>query len=229
MKQIYSAALVAAIVSLFLVSCEKSSFVGLEYSVPVQKTDAPKDTTSAPSIPKTTGIEEKDVEEESTPETEVSDDFNKILPPEWGKIEGASISAVPADDEKGHFDKKCFIIRTELGAVTIVFSREEVLPEVADIVSCNFVEGNFDASYDSAVFVENTWIPAQAADSKDRLEYLIDGVAKRNLRYTTLKKWDWQNKNENNYFSTKVSGYEINVEDGILSIDYSGEQVLKIR
>ena len=207
-KETFIAALVAAIMSLFLVSCEKSSYVGLEYSVPVQKTDTPKDNTAT-----------KDV-------VIVSGEFEKILPPEWGIIIGAGISAVPADDEKGHFDKKCFIIRTELGAFTIVFSREEVLPEVADIVSCNFVKGNFDETYNSAVFVENSWVPAQAVDSKDRLEYLIEGVAKRNLRYTTLKKWDWQNKDD--YFSTKVSGYDFKVEDGILNVTYSGEQVLKI-
>lgn len=209
-KETFIAALVAASMSLFLVSCEKSSFVGLEYCSVPEQTDAPKEDTATNVVI-------------------VSGEFEKILPPEWGKIEGASISAVPADDEKGGcFDKKCLVIRTKLGAVTVVFPREEVLPEVADIVNYSFIKGNFDETYNSAVFAENSWIPAQAVDSKDRLEY-IDGVAKRNLRYTTLKQWDWQNKNENNYFSTKVSGYEINVEDGILKVIYSGEQVLKIR
>ncbi|MBE6451484.1 MAG: hypothetical protein E7016_05930 [Alphaproteobacteria bacterium] len=209
MDKIFIAALVAAIMSLFLVSCEKSSYVGLEYSVPVQKTDTPKENTATNAVI-------------------VSGEFEKILPPEWGKIEGASISAVPADDEKGGcFDKKCLIVRTELGAVVVVFLREEILPEIADIVNYSFIKGNFDETYNSAVFAENSWIPAQAVDSKDRLEYLIEGVAKRNLRYCTLKKWDWQNKDD--YFSTKVSGYEINVEDGILNVNYGGEQVLKIR
>ncbi|MBQ8870670.1 MAG: hypothetical protein IJ019_04770 [Alphaproteobacteria bacterium] len=212
--------------SLFLVSCEKSSYVGLDYSVQQNEPGTPKKDVKGETPEEETSEEE--ILEEPTPETEnVSDEFEKVLPPEWGIIMGADISAVPADDEDKDMDKKCLLIRTNLGAVTVVFPREEVLSEVEDIVAGNFTKGNFDESYNSAIYVDDNWCPASAVDSKDRLEYLVDGVVKRNLRYTTLRKWDWQNKDD--YFSTKVSGYDFKVEDGVLNIYYGGEQVLQIR
>jgi hypothetical protein len=229
MNKFNFAAFVAAIV--LFASCDKaSSFVGLDYEeMPVQeqpseeiKPDNPKKETLS-----TDDSTNDSVPEEVVEEVPVSDEIEKILPPEWGDVIGADISAVPADDDDIDIDKRCLIIRTQLGAATVIYSREEALPEIADIVVANFTEGNFDESYDSAVFAENNWVPASAFDSKDRLEYSVSGVVKRNLRYSTLKKWDWQNKDS--YYSTKVSGYDIEVEDGVLTIIMDGEQKLHIR
>ena len=240
MNKFNFAALVAAIV--LFASCDKaSSFVGLDYEeMPAQelpsdeiKTDNPKketlstDDSTKDSVPEDVVEEETSDPDEVVEETPVSDDLEKILPPEWGNVIGADISAVPADDDDMDIDKRCLIIRTQLGAATVIYSREEILPEIADIVVANFTEGNFDESYDSAVFTENNWVPASAFDSKDRLEYFVNGVVKRNLRYTTLQRWDWQNKDS--YYSTKVSGYDIEVEDGVLTIIMDGEQKLHIR
>ena len=218
-------ALVAVVMGFSLVSCEKySTFVGLGYMEPMQDiTPENQEPESQEDEPSLAGSTLSNPAEDTSTLVEVE----KILPPEWGKIVGADISAVPADDEDKDIDKKCLIIRTELGAVTVVFPREECLPEVADIVVANFTEGNFDESYDSAIYLENNWSPASAADAKDRLNYLIDGKVRRNIRYSTLDKWDWQNKDD--YFTTKVSGYDITVENGILNVVIGGEQKLHIR
>ena len=237
----FFATFVVALALVSFVSCDKeSSYVGLVYEKPAplyssndSKTEAPQDD-STPDEPQDDSIvdEPQDDSTDSEPslfetvETTNSDEVGKVISPEWGEIVGADISAIPADDEDKNIDKKCLMIRTDLGAIAVVFSRDS-FPEEADVVAGDFVEGNFDSNYNSAVFVEGNWVPAQAVDSKDRLEYLIDGVTKRNIRYTTLHRWDWQNKDD--YFTTKVSGYDITVEDGVLIILKDGEQVMHIR
>ena len=149
-----------------------------------------------------------------------------ILPSNWGKIVGAGISAVPSDDESGNFAKKCICIRTEKGAVSVVFNMNSTVPSVDAIVSGNFVEGNYGSEYNSGIYSNGKWVPAEAKDLKDRIAYYINGEVKRNVRHTTLKMWDWRDGN----LSTVVDGYNFSVSaDGTLTIKYNGQTVLSIR
>ena len=237
-KETFFATLVVAFMSLFLISCEKSSFVGFEYDEEIaviqesadSKTDVQKDTTSISD-----SVEEEVVEENISDELlsseevidapEYTPEVDKILPPEWGKIVGADISAVPADDEKKSCAKKCMVIRTELGAVAIVFDMDTVVPDEGAIVAGYFVEGNFSAEYNGGLYVSDHWIPAISKDMGDRIAYYLGDTCKRNIRNTTLKMWNWRDGN----FTTVIDGYTFDVADGILQISYCGEQVMQIR
>ena len=200
MKKMFLAVCIAAC-GFFFASCDKDTFVGLD--------DFTKEVSAT--------------NQEMNEET---------FPPEWGEIIAASISAIPADDERGEYDKKCLLIRTTVGAVTVPFSREKFLPQMEDIVASNFVKGDFDESYNSGFFDKKSgiWIPATAVDSKDRLEYRVDGVCKRNIRYNTLLSmaWDWQNQKDG-YFSTQVTDYICQVENNTLSIFSNGNVIMRIR
>ena len=150
----------------------------------------------------------------------------KIIPDEWGKIIGAGISAVPADDLKGSYARKCFTLRTEKGAVAIVFDMEDEMPSVSNIISGNFVEGSFGSEYNSAYWNGSQWNPAAAEDWSDRLAWLANGEVRRNLRHTTLAVWGWRDGN----YSTVVEGYTFSTSnDGVLTVSYGGEVILQLR
>ncbi|MBE6450627.1 MAG: hypothetical protein E7016_01535 [Alphaproteobacteria bacterium] len=149
----------------------------------------------------------------------------RILPPEWGKILGAGISAVPADDKSGDYAQKCLCIRTDKGAVAVVFNMNTIVPTVENITSGNFVEGNYDSTYNSGVYLNGKWEPAIAKDMKDRIAYFVGDTCMRNVRNTTLARWNWRDGN----FSTKVDGYVFTTEDGTLTARYNNEVVLRLR
>ena len=158
-----------------------------------------------------------------------------IVPSAWGKILGAGVSAVPADDVRGDFAKKCICIRTEKGAVAIVFDMSSVVPSMNTVLNGYFVEGKFGAEYNSGFYTTSTnrgkyelnkWAPAIAKDLKDRIAYYDGNTCKANVRYTTLQMWNWRDGN----YSTVVDGYDFSVSaDGTLTIKYEGKTVMSLR
>ena len=163
----------------------------------------------------------------------------RILPEEWGKILGAAISAVPADDENpGDYAKKCLIIRTENGAVAVPFLMNESTPEVNNILAGYFVEGNFGEEYNSGYFTTSAnqgsyavgkWAPAIAkyySDEYPILYYSDVNTPARSLSKYILAMWNWRGGN----FSHVVDGYTFSVsESGVLTITYNGGVVMQLR
>lgn len=169
--------------------------------------------------------------EEPKPEEPI----DKVIPEAWGNIIGAGISAVPSDDVSGNFAKKCLTIRTDKGAVAVVFNYNDAAPAVANVLGSYFVEGNFSAEYNSGYYTtaankanyqQNKWAPAIAKDLSDRIAYYRDNTCVRNVRNTTLTMWDWRNGN----LSTVVDGYTFNVDNnGVLTIAYNGREIMQLR
>lgn len=163
----------------------------------------------------------------------------KSLPEIWGKILGAAISAVPADDENpGDYAKKCLIIRTENGAVAVPFSMNDTTPELESILAGYFVEGNFGEEYNSGYFTTSAnhgsyavgkWAPAIAQYHSDEypiLYYSDVNTPVRSLSKYILAMWNWRGGN----FSHVVDGYTFSVsESGVLTITYNGETVMQLR
>lgn len=162
----------------------------------------------------------------------------KSLPENWGKILGAAISAVPADDEAaGDHAKKCLVIRTENGAVAVPFAMSETLPEVNNILAGYFVEGKFGEEYNSGYFTTSAnhgsyavgkWAPAVAEYRSDEypIIYSNNGVVTRSLSKYILAMWNWRDGN----FSHVVDGYVFSAsENGVLTISYNGQIVMQLR
>lgn len=162
----------------------------------------------------------------------------KSLPENWGKILGAAISAVPADDENpGDYAKKCLVIRTEKGAVAVPFAMSESTPELESILSGYFVEGNFGEEYNSGYFTTTVnhgsyavgkWAPAVAEYRSDEypIIYSDNGTVVRSLSKYILAMWNWRGGN----FSHIVDGYTFSVsESGVLTINYNGQVVMQLR
>ncbi len=163
----------------------------------------------------------------------------RILPENWGKILGAGISAVPADDEAvGDYAKKCLVIRTENGAVAVPFAMSESTPELESILSGYFVEGNFGEEYNSGYFTTTVnhgsyavgkWAPAIAQYHSDEypiLYYSDVDTPVRSLSKYILAMWNWRGGN----FSHVVDGYTFSVsESGVLTINYNGQVVMQLR
>lgn len=161
--------------------------------------------------------------------------IERIIPENWGKIIGAGISAVPADQVSGQYAQKCLTIRTDKGAVAVVFSMENAAPEVSSILSGYFVKGNFGAEYNSGYFTTTAnrgtysvgkWAPAIAKDLSDRIAYYKDNTCVRNVRNTSLVIWNWRGGN----LSTVVDGYDFSVDsNNVLTVIYNGKVVLELR
>ena len=198
-------------------SCEESTYLGFEYTLPVEDNSANEDDVDR-LIP-TTPIE---IEFFDNDDDDLGD---KILPLEWGNIVGAGISAVPADAFRGSYAMKCLTIRTEHGAVAVVFDMEEDLPSFEDITGAFFVEGNFSEEYNGGVYLKERWEPAISVDMDDRIAYFQGDTCMRNVRFTTLEIWGWRDGN----LSTVVENYHFQAEDGLLSIYCGGECIAQIR
>ncbi len=161
--------------------------------------------------------------------------IDRVLPENWGSIIGAGISAVPADQVSGQYAQKCLTIRTDKGAVAVVFSMEDAAPEVSSILNGYFVKGNFGVEYNSGYFTTNAnrgtyavgrWAPAIAKDLTDRIAYYKDNTCVRNVRNTSLTIWNWRNGN----LSTVVDGYDFSVDsNSMLTVTYNGKVVLQLR
>lgn len=173
-------------------------------------------------------------EQPSQPE-EPAKPIDRILPENWGKIIGAGISAVPADQVNGQYAQKCLTIRTDKGAVAVTFSMEDAAPEVSSILNGYFVKGNFGVEYNSGYFTTNAnrgtyavgrWAPAIAKDLSDRIAYYKDNTCVRNVRNTSLVIWNWRGGN----LSTVVDGYGFSVDsNSMLTVTYNGKVVLQLR
>ena len=162
----------------------------------------------------------------ATAKIAVEKPVDKVIPSNWGKIVGAGISAVPADDVGGDYAKKCICIRTENGAVAIAYDMDAILPSVDMITSGYFVEGEYSAEFDSGVYMNGHWVPAMAKDLDDRISYCDDMQCIRNIRFETLRMWNWRNGN----LTTKIDGYSFSVSnDGTLTIKYNGAVAMQIR
>lgn len=161
--------------------------------------------------------------------------IDRVLPENWGKIIGAGISAVPADQVNGQYAQKCITIRTDKGAVAVTFSMEDAAPEVSSILNGYFVKGNFGVEYNSGYFTTNAnrgtyavgrWAPAIAKDLTDRIAYYKDNTCVRNVRNTSLVIWNWRGGN----LSTVVDGYDFSVDsNSVLTVTYNGKVVLELR
>ncbi len=173
-------------------------------------------------------------EQPSQPE-EPAKPIDRILPENWGKIIGAAITAVPADQINGQYAQKCLTIRTSKGAVAVVFNMANEAPEVSSILNGYFVKGNFGVEYNSGYFTTNAnrgtyavgrWVPAIAKDLSDRIAYYKDNTCVRNVRNTSLVIWNWRGGN----LSTVVDGYDFSVDsNNVLTVTYNGEVVLQLR
>ena len=177
------------------------------------------------------------VEKPTEPEqpTEPTKPIERIIPENWGSIIGAGISAVPADQVNGQYAQKCLTIRTDKGAVAVVFAMASEAPEVSSILSGYFVKGNFGAEYNSGYFTTTAnrgtysvgkWAPAIAKDLSDRIAYYKDNTCVRNVRNTSLTIWNWRGGN----LSTVVDGYGFSVDsNSVLTVTYNGKVVLQLR
>lgn len=161
--------------------------------------------------------------------------IEKVIPETWGEIIGAGISAVPADQISGQYAQKCLTVRTDKGAVAVVFSMENAAPEVSSILNGYFVKGNFGVEYNSGYFTTNAnrgtyavgrWAPAIAKDLTDRIAYYKDNTCVRNVRNTSLVIWNWRGGN----LSTVVDGYDFSVDsNSVLTITYNGKVLMQLR
>lgn len=197
--------------------------------VEVEQPEQPTEPTK-PEQP----TEPTEPEQPAQPE-EPTKPIEKVIPETWGSIIGAGISAVPADQVSGQYAQKCITIRTDKGAVAVVFSMENAAPEVSSVLNGYFVKGNFGAEYNSGYYTTSAnrgtyavgrWAPAIAKDLSDRIAYYKDNTCVRNVRNTSLTIWNWRGGN----LSTVVDGYDFSVDsNSVLTVTYNGKVVLELR
>lgn len=218
--------------------------VTLYFNVEVAKNDPEARTKAASEVSTYTvavpyeramKVEKPSEPEQPTQPEEPAKPIDRVLPENWGSIIGAGISAVPADQVNGQYGQKCLTIRTDKGAVAVVFSMENAAPEVSSVLNGYFVKGNFGAEYNSGYFTTTAnrgtysvgkWAPAIAKDLSDRIAYYKDNTCVRNVRNTSLTIWNWRGGN----LSTVVDGYDFSVDsNSVLTVTYNGKVVLELR
>ena len=164
--------------------------------------------------------------------------ITEIFPENRGKILGAAASAVPADQVNGEYAQLCVTVRFEKGATAVICPLDQIVPTKEQFAEAYFARSKqFNEKYNSGFFTNSAnrgtyqvgvWAPAIAEDLSDRISYKKDNTSVRFVTYKELGngKWNWRNGN----FSTKVEGYEFSVsEDGVLSIAYNGEVVMRLK
>lgn len=161
----------------------------------------------------------------------------EIFPESRGKLLGAAASVVPADQENGKYAQLCFTVRFEKGATAVVCPLNQIVPTKEQFAEAYFAKSRqFNEKYNSGFFTNEAnrgtyqvgvWAPAIAKDLSDRVAYYKDNTSVRFVTFKELSNgWQWRNGN----FSTKVEGYEFSVsEDGVLSIAYNGEVVMRVK
>ena len=161
----------------------------------------------------------------------------EIFPENRGKLLGAAASAVPADQVNGKYAQLCFTVRFEKGATAVVCPLDQIVPTKEQFAEAYFAKSKqFNEKYNSGFFTNEAnrgtykvgvWAPAIAKDLSDRVAYYKDNTSVRFVTFKDLSNgWNWRNGN----FSTKVEGYEFSVsEDGVLSIAYNGEVVMRLK
>lgn len=163
--------------------------------------------------------------------------ITEIFPENRGKLLGAAASVVPADQVNGKYAQLCFTVRFEKGATAVVCSLEQIVPTKEQFAEAYFAKSKqFNEKYNSGFFTNEAnrgtykvgvWAPAIAKDLSDRVAYYKDNTSVRFVTFKELSNgWNWRNGN----FSTKVEGYEFSVsKDGVLSIAYNGEVVMRLK
>lgn len=163
--------------------------------------------------------------------------ITEIFPENRGKLLGAAASVVPADQVNGKYAQLCFTVRFEKGATAVVCPLNQIVPTKEQFAEAYFAKSKqFDEKYNSGFFTNEAnrgtykvgvWAPAIAKDLSDRVAYYKDNTSVRFVTFKELSNgWNWRNGN----FSTKVEGYEFSVsEDGVLSIAYNGEVVMRVK
>lgn len=163
--------------------------------------------------------------------------ITEIFPENRGKILGAAASAVPADQVNGKYAQLCFTVRFEKGATAVVCPLNQIVPTKEQFAEAYFAKSKqFNEKYNSGFFTNEAnrgtykvgvWAPAIAKDLSDRVAYYKDNTSVRFVTFKELSNgWNWRNGN----FSTKVEGYEFSVsKDGVLSIAYNGEVVMRVK
>ena len=163
--------------------------------------------------------------------------ITEIFPENRGKLLGAAASVVPADQESGKYAQLCFTVRFEKGASAVTCPLDQIVPTKEQFAEAYFAKSKqFNEKYNSGFFTNEAnrgtykvgvWAPAIAKDLSDRVAYYKDNTSVRFVTFKDLSNgWNWRNGN----FSTKVEGYEFSVsEDGVLSIAYNGEVVMRVK
>lgn len=172
-------------------------------------------------------------EEPSEPKVPVTE----IFPENRGKLLGAAASVVPADQVNGKYAQLCVTVRFEKGASAVTCPLDQIVPTKEQFATAYFAKSKqFNEKYNSGFFTNEAnrgtykvgvWAPAIAKDLSDRVAYYKDNTSVRFVTFKDLSNgWNWRNGN----FSTKVEGYEFSVsEDGVLSIAYNGEVVMRLK
>lgn len=160
--------------------------------------------------------------------------ITKDIPDSWGTIVGAGVSAVPMDDHNSDAAQYCICIRTTNGAVAVPFAIG-AQPTVAQVLAGYFVNGSFDASYNSGYYTTEVnkgsyavskWAPAVATDESSMILYSSLGQPVRCISRATMARNNWRNGN----YSTVVEGYTFAVsQNGTLTVSYNGQEVMRIR
>ena len=163
-------------------------------------------------------------------------DIKKNLPENWGDVIGIQVTAVPADDVDGYFEKHAFCLRTTLGAVAVVIDRDRELPRIDEITSAYFVwdKALSDEAYNSAFFTTsrnrnglelNKWAPAIGRDIDGGVSYFYKNNNVANVSSLDLKLWtNWHNGH-----TVQVKGYASKLENGVLTVTSPKGEVLKLR
>ena len=152
--------------------------------------------------------------------------MDKIIPEEWGQLQSFGISAVPADDVRGSYARKCFCFVTDKGSFVIIKDMDDVVPTTKELKEATFYEGNYENHNSAWWYGQEEWEPAIAETIADRINYYVNGEVVRNIRFSTLEVWGWRDGN----LSHVIDGYTYNVdEDGKMSLYYDNELVLELK
>lgn len=153
--------------------------------------------------------------------------LDKILPKEWGVLQSFGVSAVPADDVRGSYARKCFCFVTDKGAFSVVTDMNNDIVSREEILNASFYEGEYTSEYNSAWYYgNNDWEPAIAEDASDRINYYVGGKVVRNIRHSTLDMWGWRD----GYNSCVIDGYTYTLDDnGVMIVYYNDKEVLKLK
>jgi hypothetical protein len=148
-----------------------------------------------------------------------------------GTIASMSITAVPAHwtgssfaDGSSHQQaiKGLAIITTDGKGCFIPFAGADdtntLMPSSAAISGANYVDGGYDASYNSGYYREGQgWKPAIMSQNGAQILYYDHGQAVRSLTQKSLSTWSWRNGN----YTASVGGYTFSVKDGVATVKYN--------
>ena len=163
------------------------------------------------------------------------------------KIVAAGMSFVPGHTTSSHVSGfidgsgtqqaiRCLtLIRSDGAAKTIPFSywndSVNIAPTDEQIANATGVEGSFDNTYNSGVYLPNAsygvakvWNPAIAVDPSWGVAWSVASQSNiRSIRNETLSQWNWRNKT---YSNQMTSDYTVTVENGVCKM-YKNDTLIK--